>query len=133
MPPPEEMELWDRIRFMESQIKSLEERVTQLERSDYADAEIDKEYNQVILGFGAPNQLTVADAIRLGYIKGQPEQWQGYATWDTDQPSPIESGPDATPDRSDREPGEREDSVGRRRRRQIFDGSGILHEEGSSE
>lgn len=45
----------------------------------------------------------------------------------------IEGRVDASSDRGDREPGQREDSVGRRRRRQIFDGSGILHEEGSSE
>lgn len=50
-----------------------------------------------------------------------------------DPTSVIKSGSDATPATGNRGTGEREDSVGRRRRRQIFDGSGILHEEGGNQ
>lgn len=92
MTPPEEMELWDRIRFMEDKIKRLEDRVTQLERSDYADAEIDTEYNKVTLIGEEGDYVDKITKLNLESIIRGPQQWQGYATWDTDQPN-IHHGP----------------------------------------
>ena len=68
------------------------------------------------------SQLTVDQAIRLGYIKG-PVSTTGI----------VEGGALPTPIGSDRPAVEREDSVGRRRRRQEYDGLGVLHEEGGDQ
>lgn len=50
-----------------------------------------------------------------------------------DPASVIQSGSDATSATGDRRIREWEDPVGRSRRRQIFDGIGILHEEGGDQ
>jgi|SRR5688572_3144957 len=92
--------------------------------------EIDTEYNQVTVRGEAAiiqydieqEQLITGQAIRLGYFKGP---ISGTGT--------VPSGPVAPSDGSDRPAVEREDSVGRRRRRQEYDSLGILHEEGGDQ
>ena len=91
---------------------------------------IDTEYNRgtfrteaAIVQYDVEQEkLTVDQARRLGYLKG-PISGIGIEP----------SGPLSTPVDSNRPVGEREDSVGRRRRRQEFDGLGILPEEGGDQ
>lgn len=64
-------------------------------------------------------------------VRGEPESLIDRTTR-VDPRSIIQSPTDASPTGGDREPGQREDSVGRSRRREIFDGLGILHEEGGT-
>jgi hypothetical protein len=68
------------------------------------------------------SQLTIDQAIRLGYIKG-PISGTG-----------VEPGGVVTPsDGSDRPTGERKNSVGWRRRGEVANELGILHEEGGDQ
>lgn len=97
--------------IMSEIIVQLETRVTELEKKweERLNGNLDHEYNRV--------------SVRR----------EVYPTDRVDTTGSQSSGSDATPATGDRGVGEREDSVGRRRRRQEFDRLGILHEEGGNQ
>jgi len=121
---------WDCRKCLEFALANLCDAINDINTKLEVTDEIDKTHNQVTVRGEAAiiqhdieqSQLTVDQAIRLGYIKGP---IGGTRT--------ESSGPVTPSDGSDRSVVEREDSVGRRRRRQEYDSLGILHEEGGDQ
>jgi hypothetical protein len=121
---------WDCHPCLEFALANLCDAINDINKKLEVTDEFDKTYNQVTVQGEAAiiqhdieqSQLTIDQAIRLGYIKG-PISGTG-----------VEPGGVVTPsDGSDRPTRERKNSVGWRRRGEVANELGILHEEGGDQ
>ena len=104
-----------------------ERRITELEKK--WEERLNGNFKQDSFEFGSPESIGINTEYNKVAVVGEPGSLLNLISR-SDVASVIQSPVVPTSAGSDQQPVEREDSVGRRRRREIFDNLGILHDEG---